>query len=855
MAVMRLAWLLFACSSMVLASCVDDVTVVTDTETGESGDGDGDGDAAGCQFGSAGCLCDVGATCDPGLVCVNGICGSNECGNGVLGPGEECDDGNTVNTDTCVDACKLATCGDGYMGSGEGCDDGNEIDDDACSNACKLATCGDGWLQEGEACDDGDGNNEDECLDTCVFASCGDGHVHEDVEVCDDGNPTDTDACLSSCELASCGDGHVHAGVEACDDANPADTDACLSSCELASCGDGLVQAGVEQCDDDNAVNTDGCLSSCELASCGDGHVQVGVEMCEDGNLENFDACDNNCQSTSCGDGWVQLGEECDDGNNDNSDACVQGCKVASCGDGFVEDWAEQCDDANLDNTDNCLESCLLASCGDGFVRDGVEACDDGNNDDNDDACLPGCVPASCGDGFIHAGVEDCEDGNLDETDDCAACQWASCGDGFRYEGFEICDDGNDVEFDGCEAGCVPTPIQTVALGWLNTCVLFEGGTVVRCWGRADKGTNGVNNEITYGNSPGSMPPPNAMVGGSKTQIQGGLYHMCTLLSSGEVFCWGGNEWGELGLGYNADLGDEPFDLPEPPIVGLAMIVEIAVGSQHSCARQADGGVRCWGYNSSGWLGYGHKLNIGDQQGEMPSPLVDVGGPVAALAAGAEHTCALMQTGTVRCWGMNTYGQLGIGTTTAVGDNPGEMPPADIDLGPGVVTQLEAGTHQTCALMDSGVVRCWGAGGSGALGYGNTLSLGDQPGEMPPPDVDVGGAVVQIAAGEYSVCALLDGGTVRCWGINSRGQLGYGNENPVGDVPGEMPPPDVDIYGPAVAVFGEYRHYCALLMDGTLRCWGDNGSGRLGYALPFNQANESIGDDPGEMAPQPVGVW
>jgi alpha-tubulin suppressor-like RCC1 family protein len=238
----------------------------------------------------------------------------------------------------------------------------------------------------------------------------------------------------------------------------------------------------------------------------------------------------------------------------------------------------------------------------------------------------------------------------------------------------------------------------------------------------------------------------------------------------------------------------------------------------------------------------------------MPPPLVDVGGPVAALAAGVEHNCALMQTGAVRCWGVNTFGQLGIGTTAAVGDNPGEMPPADIDLGPGVVTQLDAGTDQTCALMDSGVVRCWGAAAYGALGYGNTLPLGDQPGEMPPPDVDVGGTVVQIAAGESSVCALLVGGTVRCWGANSFGQLGYGNENPVGDVPGEMPPADVDVGGPAVALYGDYRHYCALLMDGTLRCWGDNGSGRLGYDF-LDFFNVSIGDDPGEMPPPPVEVW
>jgi cysteine-rich repeat protein len=848
----RLVWSLFVCSSLLLlGSCAPEIVVPSDETTGETGDGDGDGD--GCEFGSEGCLCDIGAVCDAGLVCVNGICGVSECGNGVLGPGEECDDGNTSNTDTCVEGCKLAACGDGYVGPGEGCDDGNAIEDDACDNACKLASCGDGEVQQGEACDDGDANNEDECLDTCALASCGDGHVHEGFEACDDANPNDGDACVS-CEVAVCGDGHVQADVEACDDGNMDETDACLSSCESASCGDGHVHAGSEDCDDANADDTDACLDSCEAASCGDGHLQVGVEMCDDGNFVDDDECDNDCELTSCGDGLVQMGEECDDGDDLNSNACVQGCRIASCGDGFVFFGEEQCDDGNLDNTDDCPQTCSDHVCGDGFVHAETEACDDANGIDTD-ACLQSCVAASCGDGIIHAGVEECEDGNLDETDGCAACQLAVCGDGFLHAGFEVCDDGNDVESDGCKTDCEGTPIHTVALGWGNTCVLFEGETTVRCWGRGDKGANGVNNEINYGVHPGSMPSPNVLfdlLEGSPTQLEGGEFHFCARLSSGQVVCWGGNEHGELGQGSIADLGDDPWELPAQPIEGLEDITQVAVGRYHSCARKADGGVRCWGYNMGGWLGYGHKLNIGDQPGEMPPPFVNVGDPVAALTAGNQHTCALMESGRVRCWGQNFVGQLGIGSVNTYGDDPGEMPPADIDLGPGLAIQIDAGDNHTCALMNTGAVRCWGTGGGGALGYGNTQALGDQPGEMPPPDVDVGGDVVQIAVGAYYTCALLVGGNVRCWGENNVGQLGYGNSPAwVGDNPGEMPPPNVDIGGAAVGLFSEWRHACALLTDGSLRCWGGGANGNLGY----ENAGQDIGNSPGEMPPPPVPVW
>jgi cysteine-rich repeat protein len=102
-----------------------------------------------------------------------------------------------------------------------------------------------------EQCDDGNAVNTDACLNTCVAAACGDGVVRAGVEQCDDGNAVNTDACLNTCVAASCGDGVVRAGVEQCDDGNTVDTDACLTTCVSASCGDGVVEAGVEACDGD----------------------------------------------------------------------------------------------------------------------------------------------------------------------------------------------------------------------------------------------------------------------------------------------------------------------------------------------------------------------------------------------------------------------------------------------------------------------------------------------------------------------------------------------------------------------------------------------------------------------------
>ena len=194
--------------------------------------------------------------------------GAGFCGDGVVDPGETCDDGDADDSDECVSGCVAAICGDGLIWvAAEQCDDGNAVDDDGCTNACTLPACGDGVVQAGEGCDDGDDDNSDECPASCQTASCGDGFVHTGVEQCDDGNDADTDACLTGCLTAVCGDGVVQVGVEQCDDGDADDTDACLSNCFSATCGDGVVWAGQETCDDADVDNTDGCLANCARAS------------------------------------------------------------------------------------------------------------------------------------------------------------------------------------------------------------------------------------------------------------------------------------------------------------------------------------------------------------------------------------------------------------------------------------------------------------------------------------------------------------------------------------------------------------------------------------------------------------
>jgi alpha-tubulin suppressor-like RCC1 family protein len=264
-----------------------------------------------------------------------------------------------------------------------------------------------------------------------------------------------------------------------------------------------------------------------------------------------------------------------------------------------------------------------------------------------------------------------------------------------------------------------------------------------------------------------------------------------------------------------------------------ASVASVHVGNVHTCVRTTAGTVRCWGWGFYGQLGYGNANDVGDN--ELPSSAgdVDVGGTVIQLATGRAHTCALLEGGTVRCWGIATTGQIGYGNYEEIGDNESPASAGDVNVG-GVVEQLAAGGDHTCALLSGGAVRCWGHGNTGQLGYGNAGTIGDNEVPASAGNVDVGGAVVQIATGANHTCALLEGGAVRCWGANAAGQLGLSTTSIIGDNEQPSSVPTVDIGGTAVYIDAGVDHTCAVLSDGNVVCWGEGSSGRLGYGDPFD---------------------
>jgi alpha-tubulin suppressor-like RCC1 family protein len=261
-----------------------------------------------------------------------------------------------------------------------------------------------------------------------------------------------------------------------------------------------------------------------------------------------------------------------------------------------------------------------------------------------------------------------------------------------------------------------------------------------------------------------------------------------------------------VGTGPESDLSNV--------VTPAAPVANIAAGGAHTCAQLDPGTVRCWGSNSNGQLGDGTTTS-------SPSPVTVTGISTAtSVAAGATHTCAVLADGTVSCWGRNNFGQLGDGTTV---DSSTPVTVSGITA----ATAINAGGDFTCALLSDGTLQCWGRNNQGQLGTG---SLTPASSSTPAAVAGVTNAT-SVSAGSMHSCAGLSDGTLRCWGRNNQGQLGNGtmsaNSPSAVTVTGISTATTVDVGGNAS---------CALLADSTLRCWGANGDGQLGDGTMVNSS-------------------
>ncbi|MFN8487971.1 MAG: hypothetical protein U0350_10285 [Caldilineaceae bacterium] len=387
------------------------------------------------------------------------------------------------------------------------------------------------------------------------------------------------------------------------------------------------------------------------------------------------------------------------------------------------------------------------------------------------------------------------------------------------------------VDVSGLTSGVV-----AISAGGQHTCALTTAGGV-KCWGDNSSGQLGAFG-TTYATAPIDV---NGLTSGV-SQISAGGSHTCAVATAGGVKCWGANSNGQLGDGSNDSMAIIPRD-----VSGLTSgINTVSAGGSHTCAVTTAGGVKCWGFN-----GYGQ---LGDGTTNSKNTPVDVNGlsnGINMVSAGAWHTCALTTAGGIKCWGYNSYGQLGDGTTT------GKNIPADVSGLTSGVKAISAGNSHTCALNTAGGIKCWGADSNGQLGDGTmgnkntpsnvsglasgvkTISTGGAHtcavtttggvkcwGDGVEQPVDVSGltsGVALVAAGGAHTCVLTTTKGVKCWGYGYNGQLGNGsNAN-------QTTPVDVSGLTSGVqAISAGAMHTCALLTTGGVKCWGADYNGQLG---------------------------
>lgn len=664
--------------------------------------------------------------------------------------------------------------------------------------------------------------------------------------------------------LAACGDDDPLTNVVpdagltdggALDSASPDAMTSPDASTPCAAGFEGTVETGcvdIDECDDvpgacdalTTCTNTDGGFT---CGACPEGYAGNGERGCFDIDECAFGACD---ARTTC--------------TNTAGDFTCSACPENFTGDGKSGcDAVNACEDSTCGEHSTCVptgpttHTCL---CERGYFDAGIRGCID----------VDECAFGLCGPGSLCENTEgsvECSEPLVQNTitvgigqtcaiytDGTLKC-WGANSSG--QLGYGDTNQRNNPPAEGVALGGRATSISANRYTGF-TCALLENGTV-KCWGQSGPGWLGDGTQVSR-DAPSDTPialPRRAVA------VSAGYVHACVILDDGRVTCWGLNGSGELGV----DTDGGYRSAPTPPIDLGKRAIAISAGFSSTCALLEGGDVTCWGDNSYGQLGYGDtvsRLATGE--------IVELGRPAIAVDTDERTTCAILDNGDLKCWGSNNSGQLGLGASGEDKNAPLEDP---IDLGgPAVKVSVGASSvcavlangrakcwgsppnlgvfpysgfyapqgtpipfeervvdianfgspSHACALLESGNLSCWGSGGSGQLGYGDTNSY------YAPRNANVvfpeGTKPLSIRIRNPRSCAVLDSGDVTCWGYGGRGYEGSGSTAPTA-----LPQWDkrVDLLGDATSVELGGGHACALLTDGRVQCWGTNGFGQLGY--------------------------
>lgn len=353
--------------------------------------------------------------------------------------------------------------------------------------------------------------------------------------------------------------------------------------------------------------------------------------------------------------------------------------------------------------------------------------------------------------------------------------------------------------------------VKQLAAGGATSCQITDEGAV-QCWGQLAGGVEKSNVPKTV---EGLSEGVTAISLGNKYSS-----YACALLKNGRLKCWGNNSSGQLGDGTL-----QSRSMPQNVLALDEIVTAISTGMDHACALLITGGVKCWGSNYYGQLG---QKNI--SLSALPIEVTGLKEGVKAIAVGGGHNCALLQSGQIKCWGSNYYGQLGNGTISKhVSD------PVVVGGVAGEVKSLISGSDHTCIVLKNGQMQCWGLNDLRQAGIALNSS-GSPYGLLTPTLVQhLPGKVMFAKAGVAHSCAVIEDGSVYCWGTNYYGQLGIGKINQTLGSPKPVALP----YAVTDLALGS-NHTCALLADKTVWCWGDNDNGQASENLNPSHASATL---------------
>lgn len=456
---------------------------------------------------------------------------------------------------------------------------------------------------------------------------------------------------------------------------------------------------------------------------------------------------------------------------------------------------------------------------------------------------LYGCEPevcrygeVCCGDGQLqHGEVCDDAEGNSDAWGLHPKCNTTCSGYAPHCGDGVVAAAEGELCDDSSETGTCTTDCRVVprVAGGGAHTCVLQHTGGVLCWGQDAMGAVGDGEDLE-----GAKVTPRQPIGLTKgiIRLAAGNSHTCAVSEKGDVLCWGWNGYGQL--------GNQTLENAHAPVAVSALAepaVSIAAGRHHTCALLASGTVACWGDNTRGQLG--QNVDVVDAASVEPRAVVGLNSQAKEICAGGFYTCALLRDGAVSCWG-------------TLQESDAEQPdtdPATVQKPAAVVTRppvgqakgLSCGRWHRCVVTTAGDVYCWGYSSD----YGQLGGTSSAKTLAESVAVALERPAVAVAAGAEGTCALLDDGQVACWGSNNYGQIGAGID---AETIHATPVATAGLNGSIVAVGGGYWHFCAIDSAGDVYCWGRDDEGQIGDGGggDHSKALPTAIEDPGGIVTQ-----